>query len=398
MSENGLQTASPTRASRDVRVELLRIIAMLFIVACHATLHLTWLLHVEQGLTPTPGWKTAILFAIVQFGQVGVSIFFAISGYFLVGKKFTWTRLFKPWFQVICYTVLAFIVTELAYLTHHMSANIAWPTTTLEKTFLVARAFMPITFNAYWFMTAYMIMICLSPFISLIFEYATKKQVTLLMTLMAVIGLWVLLGGRVAEWNNIIYACLGFMIGGWIRRYAPASLTSRQRGAAVLGIVAIAAAMLVFNFVGSLNIHAVTVLGWSSSLHNGIVSPPMDVAALAIAGLFLLLVTRERAQRSVAQPASESGNSLWHRIIPTIAGTTFGIYLIHENQFGFHIVWGLWERVWPAPTGAMKIVALIVIVLVTFVVLGIVAWVVDTVLVHPLQKAIISRVNSRKQK
>lgn len=73
---------------RNLNIEVLRIIAMFLIVACHATLHLPWLLHVDSNLDFLPGWKSALAYAVVQYGQVGVSIFFIISGYFLVRKAF----------------------------------------------------------------------------------------------------------------------------------------------------------------------------------------------------------------------------------------------------------------------------------------------------------------------
>ena len=78
---------------RNLNIEVLRILAMFLIVACHATLHLPWLLHVDSNLDFLPGWKSALAYLVVQYGQVGVSIFFIISGYFLVRKTFTWQRI-----------------------------------------------------------------------------------------------------------------------------------------------------------------------------------------------------------------------------------------------------------------------------------------------------------------
>lgn len=92
---------------RNLNIEVLRIIAMFLIVACHATLHLPWLLHVDSNLDFLPGWKSALAYAVVQYGQVGVSIFFIISGYFLVRKAFVWQRIFKTWFQMFCYSFLS---------------------------------------------------------------------------------------------------------------------------------------------------------------------------------------------------------------------------------------------------------------------------------------------------
>ena len=47
---------------RNLNIEVLRIIAMFLIVACHATLHLPWLLHVDSNLDFLPGWKSALAY------------------------------------------------------------------------------------------------------------------------------------------------------------------------------------------------------------------------------------------------------------------------------------------------------------------------------------------------
>ena len=62
---------------------------MLLIVACHFIIHFNWNTHhYDLMLIQEPGWTNALKFLIVQYGQVGVSIFFIISGYFLVDKTF----------------------------------------------------------------------------------------------------------------------------------------------------------------------------------------------------------------------------------------------------------------------------------------------------------------------
>ena len=83
-------------AARNVSIELLRIVAMFLILTCHFVIHFDWDHHQLRVVLPQePGWWSALRFVIVQYGQVGVSIFFIISGYFLVEKSFKWNRLVK---------------------------------------------------------------------------------------------------------------------------------------------------------------------------------------------------------------------------------------------------------------------------------------------------------------
>ncbi|MDK8692118.1 acyltransferase, partial [Gardnerella swidsinskii] len=85
---------------KDLQVEVLRIIAMLMIVACHMIIHLNIREHsFNMELLPAPGLRSALKFLVVQYGQVGVSTFFIISGYFLCRKTFRYRRVFAAWAQ-----------------------------------------------------------------------------------------------------------------------------------------------------------------------------------------------------------------------------------------------------------------------------------------------------------
>lgn len=76
-----------TSRTRDLRFEILRIIAMLTIIACHAVWRLSWMLHAYSGTDVTPNLTVASYYTVVQCGQIGVVIFFMITGYFLYSKN-----------------------------------------------------------------------------------------------------------------------------------------------------------------------------------------------------------------------------------------------------------------------------------------------------------------------
>lgn len=114
-------TSMPQKpAARNVSIELLRIVAMFLILTCHFVIHFDWDHHQLRVVLPQePGWWSALRFVIVQYGQVGVSIFFIISGYFLVEKSFKWNRLVKTWLQMFCYSVAFLIIVLLLGAFHH---------------------------------------------------------------------------------------------------------------------------------------------------------------------------------------------------------------------------------------------------------------------------------------
>ena len=53
---------------------------------------------------------------------------------------------------------------------------------------------------------------------------------TALIALLSFFSVWILLGGRTTPWNNVVYAILGYVTGGWIRLYWQESTTKSGLG------------------------------------------------------------------------------------------------------------------------------------------------------------------------
>lgn len=204
---------------RNLNIEVLRILAMFLIVACHATLHLPWLLHVDSNLDFLPGWKSALAYLVVQYGQVGVSIFFIISGYFLVRKTFTWQRIFKTWFQMFCYSFISLIAVLIIARFTTLPNSIAPLLSGDDLWRTVLWSIVPFIYGSYWFITAYVCLLLLAPFINCLFKHLSRRNMAALIIVLSFFSIWILLGGRTTPWNNVVYAVLGYIMGGWIRLY-----------------------------------------------------------------------------------------------------------------------------------------------------------------------------------
>ena len=77
-------------SQRNSNLELLRIIAMIFIIAHHlVTFALDGLPFVADNL------NTFVLYFITMFGKMGVNLFIFISAYFMIKSKFTLGKFFK---------------------------------------------------------------------------------------------------------------------------------------------------------------------------------------------------------------------------------------------------------------------------------------------------------------
>lgn len=143
--------------------ELLRIVAMLFIIVHH---HLT-------NVAQTCGYDTLYdynkdgIAGVIINGSVvgGVNLFVMISGYF--GVRHTLRKLLKLFIDVIFFGSIAYLISLLF----------------LPYTFSISSLFASIDFRYYWFVTHYVILVLIAP----ILEYALKGQNSI------VVGKWVLI-------------------------------------------------------------------------------------------------------------------------------------------------------------------------------------------------------------
>ena len=103
--KNALDRGTET-VSRNSNIELLRIIAMIMIIAHHFSVHGEFYYGAER-VTVTRLW--------VQFlamgGKIGVNIFILISGYFLIcASDIKTSKVIRLWLQVFSYSVAIYAV------------------------------------------------------------------------------------------------------------------------------------------------------------------------------------------------------------------------------------------------------------------------------------------------
>ena len=124
---------------------------------------------------------------------------------------------FKLWYTIVFYNILIYA----ALLT--FSAGLGWNTFSLPtKGWSWGEAFTPIYSSSYWFMTMYMGILLLSPFLSRMAQALTKKeyQILLLVLLIMNFGQEQLGYGKVYSSNILLYI-LVFLIGGYVSLHKP---------------------------------------------------------------------------------------------------------------------------------------------------------------------------------
>lgn len=289
------------RAERNSAVELLRIVAMLMIVLSHVCVHSGF----DMSITSFSFNRLLVQWG--SLGYLGVDIFVIISGYFLCTKSASAKSLSKLFTQIWFYSIALFVVCKFGF---------EYDYSLLE----FISVFLPTLFVEYWFFTAYVVIAVLSPYFNILIKEASRKQ--LLAFLGCMIVMWVIiptfttrqmLGEKVPQFIML------YTIGAYFRMY-PDNCFRRKN---IRNIVTISSFALLF------------------------------LSTIVIDGLSLIIPVFQKAGRILYETNSLLivGCSMglfsvaiykkpfYSPLINTIAGCTFGVYLIHDNPAVRHILW-----------------------------------------------------------
>ena len=95
---------------RQSNIELLRIIAMLLIIAHHLVVHSGLLAQFGPIYSNPTELKSQSALILGAFGKTGINVFVLISGYFYAKKEFHFEKYAKLFFEVLFYRVLIHII------------------------------------------------------------------------------------------------------------------------------------------------------------------------------------------------------------------------------------------------------------------------------------------------
>lgn len=192
---------------RDTNIELLRIICIVMIIALHYIQHGG---NFEYELQNTTGYH--ILTVIKIFFLVSVNCFFLITGYYYAKTKFNTKKILLLWGKTILYSVLIYIVCLIFDYQH-----IGGPTEFIQS-------FFPILTASYWFLTIYIALYFVIPFLNMILNQISKKQLQFIL-LFFIISHGVLSFIFTDYKNNMIshfsLAIMMYLLGAYIKQYIP---------------------------------------------------------------------------------------------------------------------------------------------------------------------------------
>ena len=277
---------------------------MFLIVVSHYIYHglKTNPMHEAYDVTTTLGGANYLtLEPVWVISCVAVNCYVMITGYFLISSKsMRWNGILRTWVQVLFYSLfflLCAVVMEIPVSRGDVLTSI-----------------LPIYGREYWFVTDYIGLLCIAPFLSIMATEITQKQYKILLIMMFVLCFQFLYGNVYAGFDSLIWFSFLYLVAGYLRLYGVPQVWAKNSGKC---LVIIWATLVVIATM--MNLIKEPVFRLISSAYDG----PIFFLSLALFVFFL----------------NRSFNNRFCSLVVKIAPYTFGVYLIHENLFVSRQLW-----------------------------------------------------------
>ena len=301
-----------TEIRRNSNLELYRIICMFMIVIHHYCVHGFGLEYLNYDT------NKYILDILSSWGKVGVDGFILLSGYFMIQSKFTVQKFLKVWGQVWFYTMGIFFA-------FYFTGNVNPEMTVL----LFRRSVLPVSYSMYWFVTYYLVLMILSPFLNTFIHSLEQKQHRNLIIILLL--MWSVLDGffemdhafSLFGWFVTLY-----LVAGYVRLHMPTGEKNAKKygiGAVIFALLIVMSTVL-WNAVG---LWTNTAAYWTNSRIN--VDQERDFFVFAFAFCFFMYLLNRKPS--------------YHRWINFVASLSFGVYLFHDNYFTRVYLWMVWFKI-----------------------------------------------------
>ena len=292
------------KKERMANLEVLRCVAMMMVVVLH---------YLGKGgllpdLTAPLSVQDMVAWLLEAFCIVAVNVYMMISGYFLCESSFKLSRLLTLWLQLWLYSVGIGVLAAVTGIV---------PAAEVSTHYYLTLLF-PVTMGHYWFLTAYLFLYILLPFVGMGLRRMTKQQfqVALVLLFVTFCLLKSVLPFRLEEdgkgYDCLWYLCV-FCAAAYLRRFGIPFLQKKSR-ALLLYLIGIFG-----TFGEAMLLHLFYLKTGSLEL---ILKIPYEYnhifPFLASLGLFCLFLDSS-IQGKIGSVAVR------------IAPYTLGVYLLHEN-------------------------------------------------------------------
>lgn len=293
------------KLERQSNFELLRIISMIFIILAHYSTH--------GGILETDFSINYAIMALIRVGgKLGVTCFVLVSAYFMTENNFKFEKIIKVGLQTVFYSCIWLLVLILAGEDIGIGAFI--------KSVLA-----PI-YNIYWFVTAYIGMLLMSPILNIVIKKIIKSDFyqggkVLFYFLVGISILPFIFIGTEVFFDNVRWFCYLYLIGAYIKYHGDKIVLLYQtnrwiKPSLILGLSII----IMWGSSICLKLLNISVLNSYTYYFYSMYSPFMLASAIALFMIFRKI-------------------NLYNKAINQIAKVTFACYLIHDNMFARDFIW-----------------------------------------------------------
>ena len=309
------QAAHAKSPARQANLELLRCVAMMMVIVLHYLGKGNLLVDLT---VPQLYAGEYLAWLLESFCIVAVNVYMFISGYFLCTSSFKPSRLIQLWVQVWMYSIVFGLVGALTGVMKE----------TVPDTHFLLTLIFPISMNHYWFMTAYIFLYVLLPFLGLAVQRMTKRQLQIAVLLLLFVFsiqksvLPVRLETDGLGYNCLWYVCM-FVAAAYVRRFGVPFLEKKGTGI----VLYMTCCLLIFG--GTFGLRLIYLKTGSLGRMIQMCTEYNHILPfLAAVGLF-----------SAFRRLKISGR--FAVFVCKIAPYTLGVYLLHEN-LGLRYTWQNW--------------------------------------------------------
>lgn len=304
------------KSKRLLNVELLRILSMFFIVCNHFLGH--GLCLQDYDMTDS---NRFILWFLRGICYMGTNLFILISAYFQCRSHFKSKSILLLIAQVLFYSIVLYIISLLCGLTQFSYSSLI-------------SVVLPILSSSYWFVTCYVGLYLLAPFLNKLIASMSRRQLLSLLLVLFIFfsvvptiffnSTWLNWGGS----SGIVWFIFLYFVAGYIRYYVDVESISTKKLLSVL-IIFLLLPLLTKIIIANISLHFTgRVIGSSLFfVKNSIILFPMSV-------FFFLAFMKIKVSGRFAE-----------RFIEFIASSMFAVYLISENMFLRESLWTYCQQI-----------------------------------------------------
>ena len=302
---------------RKSNIELLRIVAMIMIIFSHLAIYGVIDVPVSNSYmiwVKGSHFNQFLLAIYTAGGDVGVGVFFIITGYFLTDKYSDSLKSIKAIVgKVFFYTIFSCAFACIGKWCLGYS---------IKYSEIIAILLLPISSNKWWFITSYIVLLLMTPSLNKYFQSVNIKTKSIHICL-----LWFfwIIGGKIlgAEYFSITKAIWFYLIGGSIKEW---KLKENSN-------------YLIILFWGNIFMYAICtyVIGYSiaGNLFGNYIG---DFAKLCRSSLFA-------PTAAIVMFIIFKNLNITNEIVNKIAKNCLGIYLFHESPVLRKLIWNVIGRV-----------------------------------------------------